>query len=31
MSRNAAAIDLNAFRADQDAAADPDTADPYDR
>ena len=31
MSRNAAAVDLNAFRADQDAAVDPETADPYDR
>jgi antitoxin (DNA-binding transcriptional repressor) of toxin-antitoxin stability system len=31
MSRNAAAIDLDAFRADQDAAADQDQTDPYAR
>ncbi|MGI8331925.1 prevent-host-death protein [Actinomadura scrupuli] len=31
MSANAPAIDLAAFRADQDAAADQDLSDPYDR
>lgn len=31
MSRNAATIDLNAFRADQDAVIDQETAGPYDR
>jgi prevent-host-death family protein len=31
MSRNAPAIDLDAFRADQDATADHETADPYER
>jgi prevent-host-death family protein len=30
-SRNAAAVELNAFRADQDAATDHETADPYER
>lgn len=31
MSRNAATVDLDAFRADQDAAVDQEIADPYDR
>lgn len=31
MSRNSAAIDLDAFRADQDAAADHEDSDPYER
>lgn len=31
MSRNAATIDLNAFRADQDATADQEVTDPYAR
>ena len=31
MSRNAATLDLDAFRAGQDAATDPEAADPYDR
>lgn len=31
MSRNAAAIDLDAFRADQDAAVDHEARDPYER
>ena len=31
MSSNAATVDLDAFRADQDAAIDQETADPYDR
>jgi len=31
LSRNAATVDLDAFRADQDAAIDQETADPYDR
>jgi hypothetical protein len=30
-SRGAAAIDIEAFRGDQDAASDQDTATPYDR
>lgn len=30
MSRNALAVDLDAFRADQDAAADQGSGDPYD-
>lgn len=31
MSRNAPAIDIEAFRADQDATAEHETTDPYDR
>lgn len=31
MSRNAATVDLAAFRADQDAVAEQESADPYDR
>jgi antitoxin (DNA-binding transcriptional repressor) of toxin-antitoxin stability system len=31
MSRGAASVDADAFRADQEAAADQDLADPYDR
>lgn len=31
MSRNAASVDVNAFRADQDAAADQEVVDPYEQ